>query len=147
MNNINIKFDENLPENFIEIVAKEDCAIIRKIESFVKDNYPNTVTCFKNNQAFKISIDEIYRIYCRDTIVILKTEKLEYEIKERLYEIENKLGMFSFIKINKGEIINLNKVNDFDFTYSGKVLVHLKNDDICNVSRRNINKLKMILGV
>lgn len=40
----------------------------------------------------------------------------------------------------------MNKVQDFDFTYSGKVLVHLSNGDISTVSRRNINKLKEYLG-
>lgn len=147
MKKIVIRFDKNLEKDLIEVVAKEDNPLVRNIENYINKNFPNSINCYKNNQLFRIPIDDIYRIYCENSFVYLNTEDQKFEIKERLYEIESKLNLFSFFKINKSELINMNKVKDFDFTYSGKVLVHLSNGDISTVSRRNINKLKEYLGV
>lgn len=147
MKKVKIIFDETKPEDLIEIVAKEDSAIVRKIDTYVKENFPNSIVCYKNNQLFNIPLDKIFKIYCRDSFVFLKTEDQEYEIKERLFEIEKQVEAFSFFKINKSEIINITKVVDFDFTYSGTVHVHFKNGDISTVSRRQIIKLKKFLEV
>jgi len=147
MKKIVIRFDKNLEKDLIEIVAKEDNPLVRNIENYINNNFPNSINCYKNNQLFRIPIDDVFKIFCEDSFVYLKTEDQKFEIKDRLYEIESKLSLFPFFKINKSELINMNKVKDFDFTYSGKVLVHLSSGDISTVSRRNINKLKEYLGV
>lgn len=96
MKKIVIRFDKNLEKDLIEIVAKEDNPLVRNIENYINNNFPNSINCYKNNQLFRISIDDIYRIYCENSFVYLNTEDQKFEIKDRLYEIESKLSLFPF---------------------------------------------------
>ncbi len=87
------------------------------------------------------------RIYLNSGKVFAVTDKGEYILRLRLYEIENLLLTDQFIRISNSEIINLKKVNNFDLSFTGTICVKLSNVVTTYVSRRYIPKLKKILGI
>ncbi len=87
------------------------------------------------------------RIYLNSGKVVAVTDKGEYVLRLRLYEIENLLLTDQFIRISNSEIINLKKVNNFDLSFTGTICVKLSNGVTTYVSRRYIPKLKKILGI
>lgn len=87
------------------------------------------------------------RIYLNSGKVVAVTDKGEYILRLRLYEIENLLLTDQFIRISNSEIINLKKVNNFDLSFTGTICVKLSNGVTTYVSRRYIPKLKKILGI
>ncbi len=87
------------------------------------------------------------RIYLNSGKVVAVTDKGEYVLRLRLYEIENLLLTDQFIHISNSEIINLKKVNNFDLSFTGTICVKLSNGVTTYVSRRYIPKLKKILGI
>ncbi len=87
------------------------------------------------------------RIYLNSGKVFAVTDKGEYVLRLRLYEIENLLLTDQFIRISNSEIINLKKVNNFDLSFTGTICVKLSNGVTTYVSRRYIPKLKKILGI
>ena len=87
------------------------------------------------------------RIYLNSGKVVAVTDKGEYVLRLRLYEIENLLLTDHFIRISNSEIINLKKVNNFDLSFTGTICVKLSNGVTTYVSRRYIPKLKKILGI
>ena len=87
------------------------------------------------------------RIYLNSGKVVAVTDKGEYILRLRLYEIENRLPSNQFIRISNSEIINLKKVNNFDLSFTGTICVKLSNGIITYVSRRYVPKLKKILGI
>ena len=75
------------------------------------------------------------------------TDKGEYTVRLRLYELEERLNPHQFVRISNSEIINLKRVNNFDLSFTGTIRVKLSNETVTYVSRRYISKLKKILGI
>ena len=87
------------------------------------------------------------RIYAGSGKVFAVTEKGEYTVRFRLYEIEKRLNHNQFVRISNSEIINLKKVNNFDLSFTGTIRVELTNGTAAYVSRRYVSKIKKILGI
>ena len=75
------------------------------------------------------------------------TEKGEYALKFRMYELEEKLDKNCFVRISNSEIINLKKVKSFDLSLTGTICVKMKNGRVTYASRRYVSKIKQVLGI
>ena len=87
------------------------------------------------------------RVYASSGKVFAVTDKGEYTVRFRLYEIEERLNPNQFVRISNSEIINLKKVNNFDLNFTGTICVELTNGTATYVSRRYVSKIKKILGI
>lgn len=70
-----------------------------------------------------------------------------YEIKNKLYEIEEMLSGKDFIRVSKSCILNLNKINSLAPTLGGRFEANLKNGEKIIISRQYVNNLKEALGL
>ena len=89
----------------------------------------------------------IIRIYAASGKVFAVTEKGVYTLRLRLYELEERLNGSRFVRISNSEIINLQKVNCFDLSFTGTICVKLSDGATTYVSRRYVSKIKKILGI
>ena len=90
---------------------------------------------------------EIIRIYAAAGKVFAATENREYQLRLRLYELEERLEPAFFVRISNSEIINLRKVRGFDLRLSGTICVSLLDGTVSYVSRRYVAKMKKLLGI
>lgn len=79
--------------------------------------------------------------------VYRKTVDGEYQLRLRLYELEERLDKDDFVRISNSEIINLKRVKGFDLSYTGTICVFFQNDTVTYVSRRYVKKIKQVLGI
>lgn len=124
--------------------------ITEEIEALVEKltNEPiKNMVGYLDNQLFLIDIDNVYTIYTENQKVYVQLEKQTYLIKNRLYEMEEKLSNFRFIRISNSEIVNFKHVSHLDFSISGTIILILKNGKRSYVSRRYISKIKKQLGI
>lgn len=89
---------------------------------------------------------DVYCFTTENNKLFAITESDKFLIKERLYTIEQSLSK-DFIKINKSCIANIKKIDRFDASISGTLLVKLKNGHNDYVSRRNVKNVKERLGL
>jgi len=68
-------------------------------------------------------------------------------LRLRLYELEERLRPFSFVRISNSEIINLKRVRSFDLSLVGTICVTLSDGSKAYVSRRYVPKIKEVLGI
>ena len=90
---------------------------------------------------------DIIRLYATNGKVYAETEDGEYQLRLRLYELEERLDKDDFVRISNSEIINLKRVKGFDLSYTGTICVSFQNDTVTYVSRRYIKKIKQVLGI
>ena len=90
---------------------------------------------------------EIIRIYAASGKVFAVTNRGEYTMRLRLYEVEERLNPDQFVRISNSEIINLKRVKNFDLSFTGTICVELTNGTTAFVSRRYVSKIKKILGI
>lgn len=141
-----IKIDEKQSEPKVTIttssVTEEVAELIKILDS--KQEY---LIGYQNRVIKMLDFKLIINLYSFDKKVYAVSSDGEYEIKQRLYDLEELLGGYHFVRISNTEIINLKKVKEFDLSFSGTISVRLANDKLTYVSRRNVKKIKEVLGI
>ena len=148
---MNIKINTNISKEFretsITINAPELTDEIQSIVKYVSNVNENKdqIIGNKNNEIYFINLNDITCFYSKDKYNYIRTEKDTYKVKYKLYEIEDVYRDRGFIRISNSCIINMNKVECFDTSILGTILVRLKDNTKEVVSKRNVTKIMKIL--
>ena len=142
---VELKIDENCEETKVIIYAKTIDEEISRIVENLQNRDTNTINAFKDEEMYILNQDEIKTIYAEESKVFAKTDKEQYLLKKRLYELENILNQKKFIRISNSEIVNIKKVEKINFKLTGTIILYFKNGDVTYVSRRYIKKIKEFL--
>lgn len=138
--NINISKKENLnlahDEIDILIQYSNNNKDISELERYINKFKERKQEIFvkHNNKFVPISKGSIIKIYSVGKSNYCNTLSGNYEVKNRLYEIE-KMDE-NFMRISKSCIINIRHVACFDLNHTGKMIIKFDNDTEEFVSRR-----------
>ena len=144
---VEIKIDDNCIEPKVIIITDKVTDEINDILNMLSSKTPEVITGFYNDLAEILSPDDIIRIYAEDGKIFASVNSKEYILRQRLYELEEQLNKYSFVRISNSEIINLKKVRNFDLSLSGTICVTLSDGTVTYVSRRYVSKIKKVLGL
>ncbi len=143
---VEIKIDSSYTEPKITIIASSKKDINNILEKLSEDT-PPIISGIKDEKISVLEQDDLIRIYANAGKVFAATDKGEFTLRLRLYELEERLNSRYFVRISNSEIINLRKVNSFDLNFTGTICVKLSNGAATYVSRRYVSKIKKLLGV
>ncbi len=144
---IEIKMDSSCPEPKIIIVAASMTGEVQELVNRLSEMSPQVLSGIREEKLEILDPLELIRIYAGGGKVFAVTDKGEYVLRLRLYELEDRLDRNSFVRISNSEIINLKKVKNFDLGFAGTICVKFQNGTTTYVSRRYVSKIKQILGV
>ncbi|WP_407384601.1 LytTR family DNA-binding domain-containing protein [Ruminococcus sp.] len=144
---IEIKIDDSCTEPRMIIITNKVDNEINSIIHTLSSTAPELITGFYNDLAEILSPEDIIRIYAEGGKIFASVNKKEYLLRQRLYELEEQLTKYSFVRISNAEIINLKKVCNFDLSLSGTICVTLSDNTTTYVSRRYVPKIKQVLGI
>ncbi|MCM1105170.1 MAG: LytTR family transcriptional regulator DNA-binding domain-containing protein [Clostridium sp.] len=105
------------------------------------------MTVSKGEKIFQITPAEIYYFESVDNRVFAYTQKEVYEVKGRLYDLEERFRHTDFFRASKSTIINLSKVKNFSPGFNGRFEACLDNGEKLIVSRQYAAGLKEKLGL
>lgn len=144
---VEIKIDSSYAEPKIIIMTAAMTDDVSKIVDKLSRETPQIISGCKNEKIEVIEQRNLIRVYANAGKVFAVTDKGEYTIRLRLYEMEERLNSNQFVRISNSEIINLKKVKNFDLSFTGTICVELANGTTTYVSRRYVSKIKTILGI
>lgn len=144
---IEIKVDDTAAETKVIIVTREVTESVQTLVKRLSEEHPKVIAGFSEDTVRLLEQEEILRIYAADGKVFAVTEKGEFTLRLRLYELEERLDKKRFVRISNSEIVNLGKVKGFDLSFSGTIRVSLTNGTSTYVSRRYVSKIKTTLGL
>lgn len=131
INNVLSKEDEQVVIECVEMTPEfED---IRNY-CLAKGNFLVGYTNISSQQ--QIRIEDILYIEAVGENVFAYTESNVYEIKKRLYELENELKEYKFIRCSKSFLICLLKINSIRPALNGRYLACMENDEEVVISRK-----------
>lgn len=107
----------------------------------------NIITGIRDEKVEILDQDTIVRIFSQDGKVFCETDHSRYQMRLRLYELEERLDSGRFVRISNSEIVNLKKVENLDLSFAGTICIKLNNKAVSYVSRRYVSKMKKILGL
>ncbi len=159
----NFILDDHAPVSFVErglpvpetgLVLVFDPFNLNEFIEFL-DSFPKTVTgkinhiVGKKGDSFEIVLtDAIIYITADGNTTKCFTEDYQYEIKQKLYELEDALVDHGFIRINKSHIINILWVEEIIPWFAGRLLLKFREiDDKIEVSRSYVRKFKDFIGM
>lgn len=144
---VEIKIDSSYTDPKIVILTASMTDDVNSIVKKLSEDVSQIISGYKDEKIELLEQTDLIRIYANSGKVFAVTKKGEYVLRLRLYELEKQLPASHFIRISNSEIINLQKVNHFDLSFTGTICVKLSNGITTYVSRRYVPKLKKILGI
>lgn len=144
---IEVQIDTSCTEPKIIVMTDSMTEEINDILKKLSEDVPQIISGSKNGKIEVLEQSDFIRIYANDGKVFAVTEKGEYALRFRLYELEKLLDARHFVRISNSEIINLKKVDHFDLSFTGTICVKFTNQTTTYVSRRYVSKIKKILGI
>lgn len=144
---IEIKIDADCSEPRVVIVTDKITDEVTALMKKLADGGPPLLTGYKDDALEILDGQDIYQIYSVNGKVYAVTERGEYVLRRRLYELEERLDKSCFARISNSEIINLKKVRKFDLRLTGTICVSMTNGAVTYVSRRYVSKIKQVLGI
>ena len=146
---LNINIDVGAKEPEILITTAHMTEDVNRVVECVSrlDDFPTILSGIRDDKVELLDYDAIIRIYAEEGKVFARTEQGLYQIRLRLYEVEERLDNGKFVRISNSEIVNLKKVKSLDLSFVGTICMELSNGEVSYVSRRYVSKIKKVLGL
>lgn len=146
---LNLNIDARVKEPEVMITTAHMTEEVSRVVEFVSglEDAPTIISGIREDKVELIDKEAIIRIYAEKGKIFAKTEQGLYQIRMRLYEVEERLDNDKFVRISNSEIVNLKKVKSLDLSFVGTICMELSNGEVSYVSRRYVSKIKKILGL
>lgn len=107
----------------------------------------DTLIGYKEEQMYRIHPDEVYYFETVDNKSYMYCRESVYEIKQKLYQIEEVYGVSDFLRISKSVIINMDKISSIRPAFGGRFEAMLENGEKIIISRQYVPELKKKMNV
>ncbi len=105
------------------------------------------LTAFSGEEILKLQPDEIYYFESVDNKVCACCEKSVFDVKQKLYELEQIYEHTDFLRISKAMIVNVSKISRIVPMFNGRLEAVLANGEKVVISRQYVPDLKKKLGI
>ena len=137
------KIPENEPE-MVEIRYHWMTEEIGEIVSFIKSRQ-GQLSAVRDGRRVEVPVVDLFYAESVDDRVFLYTATDSYEIRIKLYELEELLKKKSFLRISKSMIVNLMKITSVRPALNGRFSAILKNGEEIIISRKYVPAMKQVL--
>lgn len=141
---LNIKIDTNFEEPEALITTARMTDEVNRVVEFISklDNAATIISGIKGDKVELLEQESLIRIFAENGKIFATTEQNLYQIRLRIYELEERLDNSMFVRISHSEIVNLKKVKSLDLSFAGTICMELSNGEVTYVS-----KIKKKLGL
>ena len=140
---------------FEQVDSREkEQALIRAVEKTADilnvmdllENGSGGISVTKDRSTYFCKLTQIYYIESVDKRTYVYTKDGCYESRDRLYELEEKLGTY-YVRISKSMIVNLRKIRNVSAEPGGRMVAVLLNEERVIISRSYVKEIKRRLGI
>lgn len=130
---------------FIELQYSDKNTNLQSFIDYINNYKLDKQVMVINNsyELLEIEYKDIIMFYSDKKYNYCKTKEEHYKIKSKLYEIEKSNN--NFIRISKSCIVNLEHIEKFDISETGKIIVKLDDNTEHIVSRRKTKEIMKYL--
>ncbi len=117
---------------------------VLEIVSFIKAR-SGQLSATREGRRFEVPVVDLFYAESVDDRVFLYTAADSYEVRMKLYELEDLLKNRRFLRISRSMIVNLMKISSVRPALNGRFSAVLKNGEEIIISRKYVPALKQIL--
>ncbi|MEL3962966.1 LytTR family DNA-binding domain-containing protein [Lysinibacillus endophyticus] len=106
-----------------------------------------TIVGHENDKYHQVKLRDVYYFEAVEGKVFIYCKDKVYEVKNKLYEIEEIYKGKKFFRASKSTIINIAKISHISPSFSGRFEALLDNGERLMISRKYVPNLKTMLGL
>ncbi|MBT9134349.1 MAG: putative HTH-type transcriptional regulator [Firmicutes bacterium] len=144
---VELKIDPEVKESHAVVYASSVTPEIQHLVNMIRGHQNKLITGHRDQRIFLLSPKEVFSFATENQRVIARTEKGDYSVKLRLYEIEEQLRGESFVRISNSVLANVEHFSCLEMAFNGLMIVRFKNGTTEPISRRCVAKVKTYLGI
>jgi len=95
-----------------------------------------------SERVYQFELGDVFYFEAVDERVLAYTKDKVFELKSRLYELENAYSDRHFVRCAKSYIINLMKLESISPALNSRFTAHMKNGDAIIISRQYVPAIK-----
>lgn len=107
----------------------------------------NSLTGYMDDKIVKLAPKDVFYFESVDNKVFAYAGKSVYEVRKKLYEIEEEYADTDFLRISKSAIVNVAKIAYIRPLLNGRFEAKLKNNEKIIINRQYVIELKKKLGI
>lgn len=107
---------------------------------------PATITAYDDRGEVPLAVEEIIRIYTEGRRVRVDSDRGNFALRSRIYELEERLGGDAFVRISNSEIVQKRRILRLDYSLTGTIRLVLEGGIETYVSRRYVARIKRMFG-
>ena len=143
---VHVEIGEDLPETVITIRRRKKTPYINKLIAALKIvDRQIVVNCGGNITS--LNLDAVLYIESVDRKCFVYTEKETCETDSRLYELEQQLREYLFVRISKSAIVNLKNIKSIKTHIGRRLLIILNNGEQLIASRQYADAIRKLLDM
>ena len=139
-------FIEKDHDEEVIIFAKERTDLVNEIENLVLSD-AISLTGVYNDEIIKLNPLDVCCFISENNKVFAIIDDKKYQIKQRLYQLEQLDFNKYYIKINQSCFANIKKIKKFENTIGGSLKVIFKNNYTDYIARRELKNVKERMGL
>lgn len=108
----------------------------REIKDYVLQKGESIIAYAEGNEAVSIRIEDILYFEAVDELVFAYLENQLYEVKMRLYQVEDKLKSKNVLRASKSVLLNLDYIVSVRPALNGRLYAKMENGEDILISRK-----------
>ncbi|MCM1213062.1 MAG: LytTR family transcriptional regulator [Lachnospiraceae bacterium] len=141
---IDIEIREDTEDTVVTIKCREHNALVDRLVAALRI-IDRQITVYYEGKITVLDLEKIMYIESVDGKCFLYTADKLYGSDSRLYELEQQLGQYLFVRINRSCIVNLKNVESIKTYLDRRLLMTLMNGEQLVVSRQYAENIKGLL--
>lgn len=143
---IHVETGDDQEEVTVIVKCKERSAYIDRLVAamYMVDRQ---ITVSRNGEILPLDLEKVFYMESVDGKCFVYTREEVYETGYKLYELEQQLGEYLFVRINKSGIVNLKKIQSIRTYVNRRLLLTMENGEQLIASRQYAENIKALLGV
>jgi DNA-binding LytR/AlgR family response regulator len=145
MKKINVRFEQDLSLEHIEVLvrASERDGDTEAVMARVSETPPEPLTVTDPDGLLRvIARDDVVSVSVTGKQAQIVTEEGRYTVRQSLQSLESELDPDRFLRVSRHELVNMDKVERYDFTVNGTLRLELAGGMETWASRRCIPAIR-----
>lgn len=139
---INIELDDSYDETQVTIQAKEWTQELEEIVNIIKKKKQQRIFGMDEDQTVLLEPKEIDYIHAEKRKIFAVVKERRFEVKMKLYEVEDFLIPHGFMRFSKSVIGNLHRIERFELSFNGNLCVYFQSRNKEYITRKYVDPIK-----
>lgn len=144
---INIDIDKRYKESSVTIQAPEITPELQEVLNVLQKSKQERIFGEKDDQTILLDPGAIDYVFAEKRKVFAVIKKERYEVKMKLYELEEMLLPHHFKRFSKSVIGNLNHIERFELSFNGNLCVYFHTGNKEYITRKYVADIKKALSL